>query len=193
MTFADVLRPANTRSRVGLLYEAMLVVGGSAFITLFAQVAIPLPFSPVPITGQTFAVLLVGALFGGSRGGLSVLLYLLEGAVGLPVFAGGAAGLARLAGPTGGYLVGFVVAAFVVGLLAQRGWDRRVESTALAMLVGNVLIYAFGLSGLAHFVGVEKAFSLGFLPFIVGDLLKLTLAALALPAGWKLLGWLGKA
>ena len=193
MTFADVLRPPIAHRRVGLLYDAMLVVAASAFIALLAQVAIPLPFSPIPITGQTFAVLLVGALLGGTRGALAILLYLVEGTVGLPVFAGGGAGFARLAGPTGGYLIGFIAAAFVVGLLAKRGWDRRVWSTALAMLVGNVLIYAFGLPRLAHFVGGEKVFHLGLYPFVVGDLLKLALAALALPAGWKLLGWLGKA
>jgi len=134
----------------------------------------------------------VGALLGRARGGLSVLLYLLEGAAGLPVFAGGTAGLARLVGPTGGYLVGFVVAAAVVGFLAQRGWDRKVGSTALAMLVGNAFIYLFGLPWLAHFVGAEKAVSLGLLPFIPGDLVKLALAALSLPLGWKLLGRLGK-
>lgn len=193
MTFADALRPTIARSRVGLLYDAILVVAGSCFIALLAQVAIPLPFSPVPITGQTFAVLLVGALLGSVRGGLGTLLYLLEGVAGIPVFAGGTAGLARLAGPTGGYLMGFVVAAFVVGFLAQRGWDRRVWSAALAMLVGNVIIYAFGLPQLAHFVGGEKVFSLGLLPFIPGDLFKLSLAALTLPAGWKLLRWFDKA
>jgi len=192
MTFADVLRPSAAQRWTGLLYDAAAIALGSAFIALLAQVAIPLPFSPVPITGQTFAVLLVGALLGRARGGLSVLLYLLEGAAGLPVFAGGTAGLARLLGPTGGYLVGFVVAAAVVGFLAQRGWDRKVGSTALAMLVGNAFIYLFGLPWLAHFVGAEKAVSLGLLPFIPGDLVKLALAALSLPLGWKLLGRLGK-
>ncbi len=193
MTFVDVLRPAIARSRAGLLYDAMLVVAGSVFISLLARVAIPLPFSPVPITGQTFAVLLVGALLGSRRGGLVVLLYLLEGVAGLPFFAGGAGGPARLAGPTGGYLIGFVVAAFAVGLLAERGWDRRVWSTAAAMLVGNTIIYAFGLLWLERFVGAGKVLSLGLLPFIPGDLLKLGLAAVSLPAGWKLLGWLGRA
>jgi len=193
VTFADVLRPAIAHRRVGLLYDAMLVMVASAFIALLAQVAIPLPFSPVPITGQTFAVLLVGALLGGVRGSLAISLYLMEGTIGLPVFAGGGAGLARLAGPTGGYLIGFIAAAFVVGLLAKRGWDRRIWSTALAMLVGNVLIYAVGLPRLAQFVGSERALSLGLYPFVIGDLLKLAVAAAALPAGWKLLGWLGKA
>lgn len=192
MTFADVLRPAVARTRVGLLYDVVLIAAGSVFIALLARVAIPLPFSPVPITGQTFAVLLVGALLGSRRGGVVVILYLLEGVGGLPFFADGTGGLARLAGPTGGYLVGFVVAAFAVGLLAKRGWDRRVWSTAAAMLVGNIIIYAFGLLWLERFVGAERVFSLGLLPFIPGDLFKLTLAAIILPAGWKLLGWLGK-
>ena len=192
MTFADVVRPAIAYRRVGLLYDVMLVMVGSAFIALFAQVAIPLPHTPVPLTGQTFAVLLVGALLGSARGCLAVLLYLFEGVIGLPVFAGGAFGLARLVGPTGGYLVGFVAAAFLVGLLAKRGWDRRVWSSALAMLLGNGVIYAFGLAWLAHVVGPEKAFSLGLYPFIPGDFIKLGLAAVALPAGWKLLRWFGK-
>ena len=177
---------------MGLLYDVVLIAAGSVFIALLARVAIPLPFSPVPITGQTFAVLLVGALLGSRRGGVVVILYLLEGVGGLPFFADGTGGLARLAGPTGGYLVGFVVAAFAGGLLAKRGWDRRAWSTAAAMLVGNIIIYAFGLLWLERFVGAERVFSLGLLPFIPGDLFKLTLAAVILPAGWKLLGWLGK-
>lgn len=193
MTFTDVLRPAIARNRAGLLYDIILVVAGSVFIALLARVAIPLPFSPVPITGQTFAVLLLGALLGSRRGVLAVLLYLLEGVAGLSFFAGGVGGLARLAGPTGGYLIGFVIAAFAVGLLAERGWDRRVWSTAAAMLAGNVIIYAFGLLWLGRFVGGDKVFSLGLWPFIPGDLVKLGLAAVTLPAGWRLLGWLGKA
>ena len=192
MTFADVLRPAIVQRRVGLLYDAMLVMGGSALVALLAQVAIPLPFSPVPLTGQTFAVLLVGMVLGSARGSLAVLVYLADGAVGLPVFAGGGAGLARLAGPTGGYLVGFVFAAFVVGFLAKRGWDRSVWRAGAAMLVGNTLIYAVGLPWLSHFVGTQRAFLLGLCPFVVGDCVKLVLAALALPAGWKLLHWFGK-
>ncbi len=192
MTFADVLRPAIAQRRVGLLYDAMLVMGGSALVAGLAQVAIPLPFTPVPLTGQTFGVLLVGALLGGTRGGLAILVYLAEGAVGLPVFASGGAGLARLAGPTGGYLVGFLFAAFVVGFLAKRGWDRNVWRASLAMLVGNALIYAVGLPWLSLFVGAQKALLLGLCPFVVGDCVKLALAAFALPAGWKLLHWFGK-
>lgn len=184
-TYADILRP-STRQKA-LFYDIALVVGGSLFIALCARLRIPLPFSPVPITGQTLAVLLVGALLGSRRGGLSLLTYLVEGACGLPVFQGGNAGLAYLAGPTGGYLVGFVAAAYVTGLLAERGWDRRTGTTILAMLLGNATLYAFGLPWLAVFVG-SNALSLGFYPFIAGDLLKVALAATLLPSGWKLLG-----
>ena len=117
-----------------------------------------------------------------------MLVYLVEGLAGLPVFSGGAAGLARLAGPTGGYLVGFIAAACVTGLLAERGWDRRVEPTISAMLLGNAVIYAFGLPWLALFAGVARVVALGLQPFVSGDLLKLLLAATFLPFGWKLLG-----
>jgi biotin transport system substrate-specific component len=186
VTYADILRPAA--KKYALLYDVALVMGGSLFIALSAQVAIHLPFSPVPVTGQTLAVILVGMLLGSRRGSLALLTYLAEGLAGLPVFAGGTAGLARLLGPTGGYLVGFIVAAYVTGLLAERGWDRRVGTTLLAMLFGNAVIYALGLPWLAAFVGVQRALPLGLYPFIPGDLLKVVLAALLLPAGWKLLG-----
>ncbi|HNS02903.1 MAG TPA: biotin transporter BioY [Anaerolineae bacterium] len=188
MVYADILRPTVRRS--ALLYDAALVLAGSLLIALSAQVAIPLPFSPVPVTGQTMAVLLVGALLGSRRGSLAVLVYIAEGMAGLPVFApGGAVGPARLLGPTGGYLIGFVLAAYLVGLLAERGWDRRVSTTAVAMALGNVVIYAVGALWLAVFVGgLAPALTAGVLPFIPGDLIKIAAAALLLPAGWKLLG-----
>jgi len=187
MVYADILRPTVRRS--AWLYDAALVLAGSLLIALSAQVAILLPFSPVPVTGQTLAVLLVGALLGSRRGSLAVLTYVLQGLAGLPVFAGGAFGLARLLGPTGGYLVGFVAAAFLVGLLAERGWDRRVSTTAAAMTLGNLVIYATGALWLAAFVGgLDQALAMGVAPFIPGDLLKIGAAALLLPAGWKLLG-----
>ena len=168
--------------------EAILSAGTRQLVRpLAAQVTIRLPFSPVPITGQTLAVLLVGALLGSRRGAASMLAYLAEGLIGLPVYAGGASGLAYAMGPTGGYLVGFVAAAYVAGWLAERGWDRRVGTTALAMLTGNAAIYAFGLSWLAVYVG-RQTIALGLLPYIVGDVAKLILAALSLPAGWKLIG-----
>jgi len=171
----------------GLLRNAALVVVFSLFTALAAQVSIPLPFTPVPITGQTFAVLLTGALLGSRLGAASLTLYLAEGAAGLPVFALGRSGLTTLLGPTGGYLFAFPAAAFTVGWLAERGWDRRVFTTALAMLVGNLVIYAGGVPWLAHFVGGwSKAVTLGMLPFLPGDALKLVLAVVLLPAGWRI-------
>lgn len=168
------------------LWKVILVLGGSLLIGLCAQIATPLPGSPVPVTGQTFAVLLVGAALGSRLGGAAVLAYIAEGVAGLPVWSPGTTmGIARLAGPTGGYIVGFLFAAFVVGLLAERGWDRRVWTAALAMLAGEVVIYAFGLPGLLRFVPAERLLDAGLIPFIAGDLYKLVAAALALPAAWR--------
>jgi biotin transport system substrate-specific component len=171
----------------GVVRQVILVLGGSLLIALAARIQIPLPFSPVPVTGQTFAVLLLGALYGSKRGLATVLTYLVLGTLGLPFFAGGASGLARLAGPTGGYLVGFVAAAFVVGVLAERGWDRRLWTAAVAMILGNLVIYAAGVAWLARFVGWDAVLATGVLPFLAGDALKIALATLLLPAGWKLL------
>jgi biotin transport system substrate-specific component len=186
MTVADALRPARAKST--LLYDSALVIGGSLFVALAAQVTIPLPLSPVPITGQTLAVLLTGAVLGSRRGSLSVLLYLAQGTAGLPVFAGWTGGPARLMGLTGGYLVGFVLGAFVAGLLAERGWDRRPGTAFAAMLLGNAAVYALGLPWLAAFTGPGLALSMGLAPFVIGDLAKLAVATLALPLGWRLIG-----
>jgi len=184
-TIADLLRPCEKRR--ALFYDISLVIGGSLLIGLCAQVKILLPFSPVPITGQTFAVLMIGTLLGPWRGSLAVLAYIIEGAVGLPVFALGG-GFTVLIGPTGGYLVGFVPAAYITGLLARKGWDRRIGTTVLAMVLGNIVIYAFGLFWLCCLTGINRAvLSVGLYPFIVGDLLKIALAAAVLPSGWKLL------
>jgi len=184
-TYADIFRPGL--KRYALYYDIALILSGALIIALSAQIAIPLPFSPVPITGQTFSVLLTGALLGSKRGSLAVITYLAEGAIGFPVFAGGKAGILNFLGPTGGYLIGFIVAAFITGLLAERGWDRRVWTTFLAMLFGNIAIYMSGLLWLFRFVGIEKLLPLGFYPFIPGDVLKLTMAAILLPTGWRLL------
>ena len=156
-------------------------------IGLCAQVRILLPFGPVPVTGQTFAVLMIGALLGSRRGCLAVLAYLIEGVAGLPVFAFGG-GAAALAGPTGGYLMGFLPAAYLTGLLAERGWDRRIGTTVLAMVIGNVVIYACGLFWLCCLMGLSmKVLTAGLYPFVAGDLLKVIMAAILLPSGWKLL------
>lgn len=174
-------------ARSAWLADALLVVGGSLLVAALAQVSIPLPFTPVPVTGQTFAVLLVGAALGARRGAASLALYVAQGVLGLPVFAGGASGLARLAGPTGGYLVGFVAAAYVVGFLAERGLDRRLFTALAAFLAGEIVIYIVGVSWLAYFVGWGKALLAGLWPFLPGDALKAVLAALALPSAWTLI------
>jgi biotin transport system substrate-specific component len=175
-TYADLLRPSKKEQQIA--YDALLVVGGSLLVALLSQLRVQVGFSPVPITGQTLGVLLVGAMLGSRRGSLAMLAYLAEGAMGLPVYAAGAA--------TAGYRVGFVVAAFIVGWLAEHGWDRRPLTTALAMLAGNIAIYLVGVPWLAYFVGSSQALPMGLTPFIIGDLVKLILAMLLLPAGWRL-------
>ncbi len=174
--------------RGGALRQLALILGGSLLLALSAQLQLPLPFSPVPVTGQTFAVLLLGALYGSRRGAVTVATYLAAGAAGLPVFAGGGFGVARLVGPTAGYLVGFVAAAFAVGALSERGWDRKPLTAAAGMALGNLIIYAAGVLWLSRFVGWGGVLEGGVLPFLVGDAFKIALAAALLPAGWKLVG-----
>jgi biotin transport system substrate-specific component len=179
------------RSRAAnLVLDAALVLGGSLLIALLAQVSIRLPFTPVPVTGQTLGVLLVGTAYGWVRGGLTVAAYLAEIAAGLPFAAEGEAGATHLtlATPSGGYLWGFLVAATLCGWLANRGWDRTVGSSLGVMLLGNIVIFAFGLPWLAASLGVSasEALRLGLYPFVVGDVLKLLIAAGALPAAWRL-------
>ena len=179
-TLVDVLLP---RSRSWLL-DIVMVVVFSALVALSARVAIP--WWPVPMTLQPLAVLFTGAALGSRRGTLALLLYLAEGAVGLPVFAGGA-GLAYMLGPTGGYLVSYPVAAGLVGWLAERGWDRKLAWTTAAMSLGLLVIYAFGVVWLAAFLGdLWTALVQGMLIFIPGDLVKIVIATLALPGGWAL-------
>lgn len=174
-TCANILRPSKKAS--AFLYDIGLIVGGALFIAVSARLKILLPFSPVPVTGQTFAVLMVGGLSGAWRGSLSVLLYIIMGMAGLGVFALGG-GFSILLGPTGGYLVGFIAAAYITGLLAERGWDRRIATTILAMVFGNMAVYVFGLLRLCCLIGVSSTvLTVGLFPFIVGDLLKIALAA----------------
>jgi biotin transport system substrate-specific component len=166
--------------RTRALNDALLVAGGSLFLALCAQLSIRLPFSPVPITGQTFAVLVLGGLLGSRRGALSVLAYLAEGMVGLPVFAGGGSGPLWLLGPTGGYLIGFVAAAWLVGWLLARLSDGSVASTLVIVLAGSATIYLLGLPWLARFVAADGAIALGLLPFLAGDLVKIAVATAVL-------------
>jgi biotin transport system substrate-specific component len=174
--------------RSSLVTDVLLVLGGTGFVAVAAQVSISLPFTPVPITGQTFAVVLVGAALGALLGLASLGLYLFVGALGAPVYADGNHGWDVLTGPTGGYIVGFVLAAVLTGWLAQRRWDRRFSSAVAAMLSGNVVIYLVGLPWLSAKLdtGLEKTFELGLYPFVVGDLFKLYLAGALLPGAWLL-------
>ncbi len=180
LTLADVAAPRATWLR-----DLTWIAGASAVTALAAQIAIPLPWTPVPVTGQTFAVLLSGAVLGSRRGALAQLLYLAEGAVGLPVFAGWSGGAAHLVGPSGGYLVAFPLAAAIVGTLCQRGWDRRFGTMLVAMLLGGTVIFAVGLAQLARFVPAAGLLAQGLLPFVPGDLVKSGLAAAAFPAAWR--------
>ena len=163
----------HTKPRV---YHVGIVFGATLLIALSAQVRVPLPFSPVPVTGQTFIVLLLSALLGVRRGTSAALIYVMLGVIGLPVFAGGNGGPLVLLGPTGGYLLGFVVAAYVTGWLIEREPHRRAIPVFLALLLGDLTIYACGLPWLAIFVGGERVLALGFLPFLVGDLAKIVSA-----------------
>ena len=184
-TLAQALWPSREKS--ALLRSAVLVVGGTLLLWVSAKIQIP--FYPVPLTMQTFVVLALGMAYGYRLATATLLLYLAEGLVGLPVFAGTpekGIGLAYMAGTTGGYLIGFLLAAAACGWLADRGWARNVVTTAAAMLIGNVIIYVPGLLWLAAVVGLEKPiFEWGLTPFLLGDLTKLILAAAILPALWR--------
>jgi len=167
---------------------AALVVGFAMLTAGAAQIEIPLWFTPVPITGQTLAVLLAGAVLGMRAGAASQALYVGLGAIGLPFYSGGDGGWEAATGATAGYLVGFIVAAAVVGYLAERRRDRNVVTAVPAFLAGTVIIYVLGVSWLALSLGVGagRAIELGLTPFLIGDLVKAALAALVLPAAWRL-------
>ncbi|MFI1616295.1 biotin transporter BioY [Streptomyces lydicus] len=181
---ADLL-PAATASRARVR-DAALVVGGAALTGLAAQIAVPVPGSPVPVTGQTFAALLVGASLGAGRGLLSLALYALAGLAGLPWFAGATSG----AGATFGYIVGMLLAAGLVGALARRGGDRGVLRTAATMAAGTAVIYGVGVPYLvlSMHMSLGQAAAVGLVPFLIGDALKAALAMGALPTAWKLAG-----
>lgn len=182
-TLVETISPS-----LGLLHDSVVVVVASLFIAVCAQIQIHLPFTPVPLSGGTLGVLYAGALLGSRRGAAAVGLYLLEGCAGLPFFSGGAAGFIHLLGPTGGYLAGFPVGAFVTGLLAERGWDRTPGRAFLAMLAGSLPIFVLGLLGLSRFVPASTLLAQGLWPFVPGDLLKSGVSASLLPLGWKLFG-----
>ena len=210
MVLADYFNPALFKSSAvnTAVREAILIGGGALFVSLLAQIAIRLPWTPVPITGQTFGVLVVGGALGAWRGATSLALYMLLGLVGLSVYAPGDAAVTGTWGlhfilpwagthgqiwdmPSGGYIVGFIFAAFITGWFAQKSWDRGPWGI-LAMLLGNALVYIPGLLWLNYKLSIDWPTTLkyGLYPFIVGDLMKLYLAALTLPAAWKLVNWI---
>lgn len=180
-TLIDVLIPAH-----GIGVDAAIIIGFATLTALCSQISFWI--GPVPITGQTFAVLLSGAILGSRRGALAQLSYLAIGVTGIPFWfaAGGLPGIARIMGPTGGYLIGFVAVAFITGWLCEKGWDKNIWTAVLAMLCGDACLYLFGLPWLASFTGYDSALKVGFCPFVAGDIIKIMLAAVALPSAWRL-------
>lgn len=179
-TLAQTLWPAEARD---VARGAVLAFAGALALTLSAKAQVP--FWPVPMTMQTAVVLALGAAFGARLAAATVALYLVEGLLGFPVFAGAVAGPAYMAGPTGGYLAGFLAAAFLVGALAERGWDRSGLRLLAAMAIGHAVIFAFGFGWMTVLFGADKAFALGVAPFWLATLLKTGLAAAVVAAGWK--------
>lgn len=185
-----VLEASPSRLRSNIAYRVVIAFAGSWLVAGLAQLELKLPFTPVPITGQTLGVLLVGASLGPGLGALSMGLYLAQGAIGLPFYSGGDSGASflGLAAATGGYLWGFVLAGACAGWLARRGWDRSLRSSIAAMFLAEVVLYVVAIPWLMGSLDVPlgRALELGLAPFVVGDTLKLLLAALLLPAAWRL-------
>ena len=189
ITLADFLVPIRVGERLGTrVRHITLIVAGALFVVLCARIVIPT--QPVPFTGQTFGVLLVGGALGFRRGLAALLLYLAIGAIGVPVYAEGKAGLAVIQGASGGYLIGFVVAATVVGRLAELGWDRRIGGALAMMAIGTAIIYAIGVPWLKVVLGLSwpDAVAGGMTKFLIWDAAKLAVAAGIFPAAWWLIG-----
>ena len=186
-TLANTLWPAQS-SNARVARNVLLALVGTLALTVSAKTQIP--FWPIPMTMQTFVVLVIGMAYGSRLGVVTVALYLLEGALGLPVFAGTpekGVGVAYMMGPTGGYLIGFVVAAWLCGWLAERGFDRSPIKLLVAMSAGHVLIFVFGVTWLAQLMGIEKAFMVGVAPFWAATIVKTLLGVVAMPLAWKLI------
>ena len=174
---------------ISLFKKLVLLISGVAVLAISAQLKVP--FYPVPITMQTLVVMIIGFTFGARLGSCTVLVYLASGAIGAPVFAGGA-GLAYISGPTGGYLFGFLVAVYLIGYFTEQGYGRTFISTLFLALAGTIVFYLFGVAWLTTILGFEKAIKFGLLPFLYGDVLKLFLLAFSIPATWKLVVKLSK-
>jgi biotin transport system substrate-specific component len=191
ITIGDLLVPLRISDRIGVrARHVALILAGTLLTALGARVLLVIPGTPVPVTGQTFGVLVAAGALGFRRGIASVLLYVLLGAIGLPLFAFGQTGLDVILGTSGGYLVGFVLAGAIVGRLAELGWDRNLVGSVGAMLLGEVAIYAIGVPWLAVVAHLSPgvAISEGLTPFLAGDALKMMLAAAVFPAAWWLVG-----
>lgn len=169
------------------LTNAGFVITGVAFISLLAQIAIPVPGSPVPVTGQTLGVLLLATSYGATLGTTTFFTYLLVGALGAPVFANGGSGIERIVGATGGYLVGMLLTSALLGYLGGRRWDQKFKTALPAMLIGNVITFGFGLLWLHQYTGKDWAWTIsaGFTPFIIGEILKIAIAGTSLPLIWQ--------
>lgn len=167
--------------------KVALVIGGIAFLGLMAQIAVPVPGSPVPVTGQTLGALLLGSAYGASLGFTTFASYLIIGFLGAPVFASGAHGLTRITGATGGYLVGMLLASLITGYLAGRKWDQKVATVVPTMILGDLVIFSAGLFWLHHSIHATWAttFKLGFTPFILGEVIKIAIASTAMPTLWR--------
>jgi len=183
--FATLRQAVVTRSTA--LTQTGLILGGTFFLALMAQISIPVPGSPVPVTGQTLAVLLLGAAYGANLGFATLVFYILMGIAGAPIFSSGHHGLTWLTGPTGGYLAGMAVASIVVGALAGRKWDQKISTVIPTMIIGEVIVFGFGLTWLQHATAMNwsMTFSKGLSPFILGEIIKIGIASTALPTVWR--------
>ena len=167
--------------------QISMILTGTVFLAVMAQISFPIPGSPVPFTGQTLGVLLLGTAYGAGLGFSTIAFYLLMGMAGAPIFSSGTSGIERIAGPTGGYLVGMLLSSLVLGALAGRKWDQKIKTVIPTMIIGNSIIFAIGLLWLHQYTGQTWlwTFEKGFTPFIFGEIIKIAIASTALPAVWK--------
>ena len=184
MNYTDILQPVKSIPQK--TRDIAIVISASWLLAISAQFTFNLPFSLVPVTGQTLVVLLIGSLLGKNRGAAAVGLYLLQGAAGLPVFAGGKSGFITLIGPTGGYLIGFIAAAYIVGILTELRYDKSLVYIGFSMIVGSLVIYIFGLFWLVQFVGESSALQMGLFPFLAGDFVKILSGVIVLGGSRKI-------
>ena len=174
-------------TRATVASQISLILTGTVFLAVMAQISIPIPGSPVPLTGQTLGVLLLGTAYGAGLGFSTIAFYLLMGMAGAPIFSSGTSGIERIVGPTGGYLVGMLISSLVLGALAGRKWDQKIKTVIPTMIIGNSVIFAIGLLWLHQYTGQSWlwTFDKGFTPFVFGEILKIAIASTALPAVWK--------